>query len=201
NLMLARSTGRIREFGIRAALGANQARMLRQLLTESVLLGVAGGVTGLTLATVGIRVALRFLPTALPRAEEIGLDPTVLIFTAAISLLAGVLFGLAPALRTRSSNLQASLQEGGRNLGAAHHHAQGIFVTVEMALALVLLTGAGLMVRSLIELWTVKPGFNPQNVLFVNVSLPPSMVSATPQALRTAFHEIDDRVANIPGVI
>jgi predicted permease len=201
NLMLARSTGRIREFGIRAALGANQARMFRQLLTESVLLAVAGGGTGLTLAAVGIRVALRFLPTALPRAEEIGVDPAVLIFTAAISLLTGILFGLAPALKTRSSNLQASLQEGGRNLGAAHHHAQGILVTVEMALALVLLTGTGLMVRSLIELWTVKPGFNPQNVLFFNVSLPPSMMSANPQAIRTAFHEIDDRVANIPGVI
>jgi predicted permease len=201
NLMLARSTGRTREFGIRAALGASQARMLRQLLTESVLLAVAGGVMGLALAAWGTRLALRFLPTALPRAEEIGLDPPVLIFTAAISFMAGILFGLAPALKTRSSNLQASLQQGGRNLGGAHHRAQGVFVALEMALALVLLIGAGLMIRSLMQLWTVNPGFNPQNVLSVNLTLAPAMMTANPQAIRAAFHEIDDRVANIPGVM
>jgi predicted permease len=201
NLMLARSTGRIREFAIRAALGASPARMLRQLLTESVLIALIGGAVGLALAAWGTSAALHFLPVTLPRADEIGLDPRVLAFTAAISLLAGILFGLVPALKAKSSNLQSNLQEGGRNLGGAHHRAQGVFITVEIGLALVLLTGAGLMIRSLVQLWRVDPGFNPENVLFVNLSLSPSMMTANPAAIRAAFHEIDDRVSNIPGVV
>ncbi len=200
NLLLARSTGRTREFAIRAAVGASRGRVLRQLLTESVLLALVGGALGLLLAAWGTRAALGVLPTTLPRAEEIGLDGRVLLFTLAISLFAGVLFGLAPALKTSPANLQDSLKESGRGLSGTRHRVQGVFVVVEMAMALVLLAGAGLMVRSLTRLWNVDPGFNPRNVMTVGVSLPPSMMNASPGAIRAAFREVDNKVASIPGV-
>lgn len=200
NLLLARSTGRTREFAIRAELGASHRRVLRQLLTESVVLSLAGGALGLLLASLGTRAALSVLPTALPRAEEIGLDTRVLLFTLAISLLAGILFGLAPAFRMSPANLQESLKESGRGISGARHRLQGIFVVAEMAMALVLLAGAGLMIRSLTQLWNVDPGFNPHDVLTVGLSLPPSMMTASPDAIRTAFRQFDDKMKSIPGV-
>jgi predicted permease len=200
SLLLARSTGRTREFAIRAALGASARRVLRQLLTESVVLALTGGALGLLLAAWGTRTALGMLPTALPRAEEIGLDTRVLLFSLAISLMAGFLFGLAPALKMSPLNLQQSLKESGRGLRATRHQAQSIFVVTEMAMALVLLAGAGLMIRSLTRLWNVDPGFNPRNVLTVGLSLPPSMMSASPDAIRAGFRELDNNVAAIPGV-
>ena len=200
NLQLARSTSRTREFAIRAALGATQARVIRQLLTESVLLSLAGGAFGLSLAVWGTRAALGILPTALPRAEEIGLDAHVLIFTMAISLLSGIWFGLTPALKSSRSEVQSTLQEGGRGISGVRHRAQGMFVIVEMALALVLLVGAGLMIRSLVQLWRVDPGFNPQNTLTFSLSFPPSLRNATPDAVRAAVRELDDRLSSIPGV-
>ena len=200
NLLLARSTGRTREFAIRAALGAGQGRILRQLLTESVLLAVAGGALGLTLAWWGTQAALKHLPADLPRAAAIGLDARVLIFTAVISLLAGTLFGLAPALRTRQPELQKTLKEGGRGESNARHRAQSVFVVVEMAMALVLLIGAGLMIRTMAHLWTVNPGFNPQNLLTFNMSLPPSMMSAKPDAVRAAVRDLDAKLSSTPGV-
>lgn len=200
NLLLARSTGRTREFAIRAALGASHRRMVRQLLTESILLAFAGGALGLLLAAWGTRAALGILPTALPRAEEIGLDTRVLFFTLAISLLAGIFFGLAPALRVSPSKLHDSLKEGGRGLSGNKHRVQGIFVVAEMAMALVLLAGAGLMIRSLTRLWSVDPGFNPQNVLTVGLTLPQSMMTASPDAIRAALRAFDNKIASIPGV-
>jgi predicted permease len=200
NLLLARSTGRAREFAIRAALGASQKRVLRQLLTESVVLALAGGALGLLLAAWGTRAALSVLPSALPRAEEIALDGRVLLFTLAISLFAGILFGLAPALKMSLPHLQEGLKEGGRGVSGGRHRVQAVFVVIEMAMALVLLTGAGLMVRSLTRLWNVDPGFNPHNVLTVGLSLPPSMMTASPDAIRAAFLEFDRRIASIPGV-
>ena len=200
NLLLARSTGRTREFAIRAALGASQRRMVRQLLTESILLAFAGGALGLLLAAWGTRAALGVLPTALPRAEEIGLDTWVLFFTLAISLLAGIFFGLAPALRVSPSKLHDSLKEGGRGLSGNKHRVQSIFVVAEMAMALVLLAGAGLMIRSLTRLWSVDPGFNPQNVLTVGLTLPQSMMTASPDAIRAALRAFDNKIASIPGV-
>jgi putative ABC transport system permease protein len=200
NLLLARSTSRTREFAIRAALGASQRRVLRQLLAESVVLALTGGALGLLLASWGTRAALSVLPTALPRAEEIGLDARVLLFTLAISLLAGVLFGLAPALKMSPVNLQGTLNESGRGMSGARHHIQGIFIVAEMAMALVLLCGAGLMIRSLTRLWNVDPGFNPRNVLTVGLSLPPSMMTASPDAIRAAFREFDNKMLSIPGV-
>jgi predicted permease len=200
NLLLARSTGRTREFAIRAALGATARHVVRQLLTESVVLALAGGACGLLLAEWGMRAALGVLPTALPRADEIGLDGRVLLFTLTISVLAGILFGLAPALRMTPTSLNTVLQEGGRNVSRARHRVQGVFIVAELAMALVLLTGAGLMIRSLTSLWNVDPGFNPRNVLTLGLSLPPSMMGASPAAIRAAFREVDDKVASIPGV-
>jgi predicted permease len=200
NLLLARSTRRTREFAIRASLGASQGRVVRQLLTESLVLALAGGALGLTLAALGTRAALGVLPTALPRAEEIGIDLRVLLFTLSISLFAGILFGLAPALKTLRPNLHESLKEGGRSASGTSHRTQNVFIVGEIAMALVLLTGAGLMIRSLTRLWNVDPGFNPHKVLNFGISLPPSMMRASPDAIRAAFRDLDNKLASIPGV-
>jgi predicted permease len=200
NLLLARSTGRTREFAIRAALGASRGRVIRQLLTESILLAMGGAALGLLLATWGSRAALAVLPVSMPRAEEVGLDLHVLIFTAVISILSGVFFGLAPALKTSRSNLQETLREGGRGMSGSRHRVQGIFVVVEMALALVLLIGAGLMIRSLIQLWRVDPGFDPHNVLSFSVALPPSANGVSADAARSIYRQLHDKLASVPGV-
>ena len=199
NLLLARSTSRTREFAIRAALGAGRGRVVRQLLTESVLLAIGGAGLGLLLATWGTQAALAVLPVALPRAEEVGVDAHVLIFTGVVSILAGVLFGLVPALKTSGSNLQETLKEGGRGMTGAHHRVQGVFVVVEMAMALVLLIGAGLMIRSLMRLWSVNPGFDPHNVLTFSVALPPSASTLSPDAARSSFRQLHDQLASVPG--
>ena len=200
NLLLARSTGRTREFAIRAALGASRGRMIRQLLTESVLLSVAGGAIGLILAAWGTRAAIAILPQALPRANNVGLDAPVLLFTLGVSLLAGILFGLAPALKTSQRNLGETLKEGGRGSSGARHHLQGVFVITETALALILLVGAGLMIRSLVALWNVNPGFNPHQVINFGVAFPPQMAAAPPQQVRNGFWQLDAALEAIPGV-
>lgn len=200
NLLLSRSTGRMREFAVRAALGASRARVVRQALTESVLLALGGGILGLLLAAWGTRAALAALPAALPRSEQIGLDARVLFFTTVISLLAGVLFGLVPALRTSQPNLNESLKEGGRGGSGSRHRTQRVFVVAEIGLAVVLLIGAGLTIRSLMRLWSIDPGFNPHNVLTFGVSLPPDMINAKPEPIRAAFRDLDARLASIRGV-
>jgi predicted permease len=199
SLLMARSSARSREFAVRIALGASRKRVIRQLLTESVLLGAAGGGIGLLLAAWGTQAALKLLPTALPRAEEIGIDFRVLAFSMIVSLLAGTLFGLAPALKTSQANPHTALKDAGRGT-SGKHRAQSIFVVVEMAIALVLLIGAGLMVRSLTRLWSVVPGFNPRNVLSFGLNLPPSMMNASPEKIRAAFRELDDNLASTSGV-
>jgi predicted permease len=200
NLLLARATGRTREFAIRAALGAGQARLMRQSLTESTLLALAGGGLGLLLAALGTRAALNALPSGLPRADEIGLDARVLLFTTAISLLTGVLAGLAPALKTSQRRLANTLKEGGHGAGGGRHRAQGILVAVEVALALVLLIGAGLMIRTLRALWSVDPGFRPDNVLTFGLSFPPSMNAVSPEARFAYLRDLSDRLNSMPGV-
>ena len=200
NLMLARSTVRAREFAIRTALGATQARVVRQLLVESVLLGLIGGAIGLLLASWGTRTALATLPSTLPRAEQIGLDTHVLIFTAATAILSGILFGLTPALKMSRSATNETLKEGGRSSAGTRHRAQGVFVVAEMAMALVLLTGAGLMVRSLIRLWQVDPGFDPHHVMSFGLTPPPSVVTASAEGIRAHFRELNRRIGAIPGV-
>jgi predicted permease len=200
NLLLARSTGRTREFAIRAALGAGRWQLLRQSLTESILLALAGGGLGLVFASWGTNAALAVLPTTLPRAGEVGLDRRVLIFAVAISLLTGILSGLAPALKTSRWRLSETLKEGGRGASSARGRAQGVLVAFEMALALVLLIGAGLMIRSLSALWTVDPGFRPDNVLTFALSLSPSMKTASPGAVRANLRELSNQISSTPGV-
>jgi len=200
NLLLARATSRTREFAVRAALGASQGRVVRQLLTESILLALVGGGLGLLLAAWGTRAALGVLPSALPRAEQVGLDAHVLLFTVGISLLVGILFGLTPALKTAQPDLHETLKQGGRGSSGTRHRIQGAFVVSEMALAVVLLIGAGLTFRSLAKLWSVDPGFNPHNVLTFGLSLPPSLMHAKPDAIRAAFREFDDQLASVPGI-
>ncbi len=200
NLLMARSMGRNREFAVRAALGAGRGRIVRQLLTESTLLALAGGGLGLLLAAWGTKVALQHLPSGLPRASEVGMDWKVLLFTAGIAMLCGILFGLAPALRISKPNLQDTLKEGGRGAGGGKQRAQGVFVVAEMAMALVLLIAAGLMIRSLNALWSVNPGFDSRNVLAFGASLPPSMRDASPDAIRAALREIQGKVSSTPGV-
>jgi putative ABC transport system permease protein len=200
NLLLARSTVRQQEFAIRIALGAGATRVLRQLLTESVLLALAGGALGLLLAKFGTAAAVAAVPQNMPRAEDIGLDPRVLLFTFAISVLAGIIFGLAPAWRLTRSNVGSTLGESGRSVAAARSHMQAVFVIGEMAMALVLLIGAGLMIRSLFQLWHLDPGFNPKNVLVFTFSGPESFKNQSADALRSAYREIHSKLASAPGV-
>jgi predicted permease len=200
NLLLARAMGRHREFAIRAALGASQGRVIRQLLTESVLLAMAGGTFGLLLASWGTRAALAALPSALPRASYVRLDPRVLLFTLAISLLAGILFGLAPALKTSHPDLHETLKEGGRGASGARYRTQRVFVVIEMALTVVLLVGAGLTIRTLVGLLSVNPGFDPHSVLSFNVGFPPSVASGNATQIRASFRQLSDKIAAVPDV-
>ena len=199
NLMLARSTARRREFAIRAALGAERGRVIRQLLTECVLLSLGGAAIGLLLARWGTNLILAAAPGSLPRSAEIGIDPYVLFFTLAVSIVTGVLFGLAPALHGANANPQDSLKEGTRGAGGGRHRAEGVFVAVEVGLAVILLAGAGLMMQSVWRLWQVDPGFNTHNILTAQVALSPR-VMASPAAIRLAYPQLLERVAAIPGV-
>ncbi len=200
NLLLVRSAGRAREFAVRAALGAGRGRIVRQLLTESMVLSLAGGGLGLLVAVWGTKVALQHLPSGLPRANEIGMDWKVLLFTGGIALLCGVVFGLVPALKISRPNLQETLKEGGRGTGGVKQRARGVFVVAEMAMALVLLIAAGLMIRSLNALWRVNPGFDARNVLTFGVSLSPSMRDASPDAIRATLRQVQSKLASTPGI-
>lgn len=199
NLLLARSTGRTREFAIRLSLGAGPARVLRQLLTESVLLGLSGGALGLVFAKLAMIAILKGLADALPRTDEIALDSRVLLFTAGISILTGIVFGLAPAIRMLRPQLSETLREGGRGTSGAHHRAQSVFVVLEVAMALVLLVGAGLMIRSLGALWGINPGLDPRNVLTFSTSMTSDPL-ATPDQVRARYREAERQFASVPGV-
>jgi predicted permease len=199
NLLLARSTGRTREFAIRSALGASPARVVRQLLTESVLLGIAGGGLGLLLAKLAMRSMLTALADVLPRTDEISLDSHVLLFTGALAILTGVVFGLAPAIKMLRPQLSDTLKEGGRGSSGARNRTQSIFVVAEMALALVLLVGAGLMIRSLAALWGINPGFDSHNALSFATSLT-SDPSVTADQLRAKYRESVRQFSSVPGV-
>lgn len=200
NLLLARSASRQREFSIRIALGAGQTRIIRQLLTESVLLALIGGGFGLLLASFGATAAIAAVPSTVPRAEEIGLDLRVLLFTLLVSLTAGIVFGLAPALKTSRANIGGALKESGRTLAGTRSRAHGVFVVIEMAMALVLLVGAGLMIRTLFVLWGINPGFNPRNVLSFDVSAQSSLKQQTPAAIRAFLRQMQDQLASTPQV-
>jgi predicted permease len=199
NLLLARSTGRTREFAIRSALGASSARVVRQLLTESIMLGIAGGALGLLFAKLAMRSILTALGDMLPRTDEIALDSHVLLFTAGLAILTGVVFGLAPAIKMLRPQLSETLKEGGRGSSGARHRTQTVFVVVEMAMALVLLVGAGLMIRSLAALWGINPGFDPRHALSFAVSLTFDP-SGTADQLRAKYRETVRQFESVPGV-
>ncbi len=199
NLLLTRAMGRWREFAVRAALGASRVRVIRQLLTESVLLAVLGGTFGFLLAFYGAKGVLNTLPGTLPRANEISIDGRILLFTMALSLFAAIIFGLAPALKTSHINLQDVLRESSHSFSSARYRLQRVFVVVELALALVLLIGAGLMLRSLTALWRVNPGFNPSHAITFNLSTPSSSTT-TPDETRARLRQFDDKMRSIPGV-
>jgi len=200
NLLLARSTARQREFSVRAALGAGQIRILRQLLTESVLLSALGGGFGLILAKWGTAAALAAVPETVPRAEEIGLDFPVLLFTILVSVLTGIMFGLLPAIRMSRTDIGGRLKDSGRAISGSRSRMQSALVMGEMAMALVLLVGAGLMCRTLVQLWKVDPGFDPRNVTYFEVTPPPSLVNQPPAAIHAALRQISETLHSVPGV-
>ncbi|HEX3229289.1 MAG TPA: ABC transporter permease, partial [Pyrinomonadaceae bacterium] len=199
NLMLARATSRRREFAIRAALGAGWWRLVRQSLTESMLLALAGGGWGLVLANWGTQAALGVLPTTLPRASEVHLDYRVLIFTIGVTLLSGILAGIAPALKNSRWRLSETLKESGRG-NTSRGRGQTVLVAVEVALAVVLLIGGGLMVRSLRALWNVDPGFRADNVLTFGLSFSPSLRTANPETIRNTLRQLSADINATPGV-
>jgi len=199
NLLLARSTGRAREFAIRQALGAGPARVVRQLLTESVLLGLIGGGAGVLLARLGVRVLPAALLANVPRSEEIAVDGRVLLYALGVSILTGVVFGLVPALKTLKNDTHDTLKEGGRGGSGARHRTQRAFIALEMAMAVVLLIGAGLMIRTLTALSSVDPGFDPKNVLSFAISST-SDQAATADQLRARHRETLRQLQGIGGI-
>ena len=201
NLQLARATARQREFAVRVALGAGQSRLVRQLLTESVALSLVGGAFGLLLAYWGAKAAVAAIPDMLPRAENVGLDGRVLLFTLVISLLAGIIFGLSPALRTSRTNVNSTLNQSGRSLVGRAGARQAVFVTLEMAMALVLLVGAGLTIRTLMRLWNVDPGFNAERSDLLRRQRPRSRCrKQPPDAIRAAYRQMEATIRAVPGV-
>jgi putative ABC transport system permease protein len=202
NLLLARAAGRQREFAVRAALGAGRRRIVRQLLTESMLLAVLSGALGVLLAWWGLRLLVELGPANIPRLENIHLDGRVLWFTLGLSLLTGLIFGLAPALQTTHLKLGETLKEGGRT-GAGGRRAQlirGVLIVVEVALTLVLLVGAGLLIRSFWRLQQVDLGFKTDNLLTLRLSLPRSRYTDGAQAA-SLFERLQERLAALPGVV
>jgi predicted permease len=199
NLLLARSAARSREFAVRSALGASRARLVRQLLTESVLLALAGGALGLGLAKLGVSLALAKLPASMPRTDNIHINLTVLLFAFGISLAAGIVFGLAPALKSFRGDVQIALKTTDRGSTRTRHHGQSLLVIVQMALTLVLLVGSGLLLRTIRHLWNVNPGFDTQHVITFKVGLSPSLTK-TAASTRLAYRQLLVRIRQIPGI-
>jgi putative ABC transport system permease protein len=201
NMLLARAAGRQKEIAIRAALGAGRLRLIRQLIAESLLLAGLGGAAGLLLAIWGVYLLIAFGPAELPRAGEVAVDGRALGFTLAVSLLTGIIFGLAPALQASRPDLNETLKDGVRGAtgGAGHRRMRSLLVVSEVALSLVLLVGAGLLMRSFLKLHAVDPGFNPNNMLTMRVSLEgPNYEKAES---RIAFYDhLLDKIKALPGV-
>jgi len=201
NLLLARGASRRKEIGMRMALGASRGRVVRQLLTESLLLAAAGGLTGLLLASWGVDLLTGLSPDTLPRVENISPDARVAAFTLLVTLLTGVIFGLTPALQTAKFDLQDALREGSLRAtgGRRGRRLRGALVVSEVALSLVLLVGAGLLVKSFWRLTRVEPGFDPQNVLTLRLRLPDARYPEAAQSI-AFLTEVRRRVGALPGV-
>lgn len=204
NLLLARAIVRQREIATRIAIGATRFRLIAQLLTESTVLALAGGIVGLALGYVGVNVLLSLLPIELPTFIHVGVDPAVMAFTLALSLLTGLLFGLAPAWRiaspaAASTDLVETLKEGRSSVGSSHHRLRDLLVIGEMALAVLLLIGAGLMIRSFVRYQAASIGFNPDHVLTFMLDLPKQKYKEDSQR-RAFFQQAEERLRSLPGV-
>ncbi|HTL32708.1 MAG TPA: ABC transporter permease [Kofleriaceae bacterium] len=199
NLLLARATARSHELAIRVAVGASFGRLIRQLLTESLLLALGGGALGLLVAWWSTDVLLAILPGRLSHVEVNSLDPRLLAFTIAISLFAGLLSGLIPALKAVRPNLYDTLKQGGRT-STSRNRAQSVFVIVQTAMAVVLLVGAGLLVRTMVRLASIDPGYEPDDLVSFGVSLSPSLQAAPPDAARAKLDELHATLAATPGI-
>ncbi|HEY6329816.1 MAG TPA: ABC transporter permease [Blastocatellia bacterium] len=193
NLLLARGSAREKEIAIRSALGANRRRIVRQLLTESVVLSLTGGILGLALASVGVSSLIAITPDKIPGVKDATLDARVLSFSILVSLLTGIVFGVVPAFQGSKADLNEPLKEGGRGSTAGRHLTQDVLVVAEVALALVLLVGAGLMIRSFVAIESTGPGLNPDGVLTMKTSIPDTN-------LANFQKELVARAANLPGV-
>ena len=200
NLLLVRAESRTRERAVRIALGSGRGRLMQYVLTESVLLSLAGGAAGILLAYAGTRMLVSAAPASIPRLDQIGINGNVLLFTVAISIGAGVLFGALPAVRAGSKRSLVALKDGGRGstIGKDRHFARSVLVVGQVALALVLLVGSGLMVRSFQALRSVDPGFDADGVMTFRLSLPPSKY-ATPEATAQFYDQLMERLEAIPG--
>lgn len=201
NLLLLRSVGRQKEFTLRAALGAGRARLVRQVLTESVVLAFAGGALGMLLGLAGIYFVKQFGPSNLPRLHEATLDTQVFLFTLAVTLITGILFGLVPALGAAGENLVESLKEGGQRSGGhrAGARVRNALLVSEVALALVLVIAASLLIRTFVHMLSVDPGFNPTRVLTFELSLPGAKYTDADHIV-AFYHNALDRLRNLPGV-
>jgi predicted permease len=201
NLLLARATSRAREMAVRTALGAGKLRLVRQVLTESVLLSAISAALGLAAAWWGVRALASLLPAELPRLHDIHVDASALYFTLAVALFVGVLFGLAPALQAAETDMHESLKEGSRSAseGSRRQRMRGILVISEVALAMVLLTGAGLLIRSFYHLQSVSPGFRAEGLLVATTALPQSQYT-TPEEWSRFYGQALDRIKSLPGV-
>lgn len=200
NLLLVRADARVREMALRTALGASPARLMRQLFAESVVLAILGAVLGLGLASVALRVLTSVDPTSLPPLAPIGLDSTVILFTMVVAVATTLLFGLAPALRALHVDLVASLSEGQHaTVGHRRQRLRGALVAVEVALAVVLVIGAGLMIRTLAALGDIDLGFNPDRVLTMRVTIPAARYRSHEEVVNF-FDELQQRVGALPGV-
>lgn len=201
NLLLARSSIRYKEITIRSAIGAARSQLVRQLLTESLLLSVIGGILGLGLAFWGTSLVSSAGSQINPMFQNIQVDRRVLLFTVGISLITGLIFGLAPALQISKPNLTESLKEGGRGSGASgsRNRLRSALVVAEIAMTLVLLVGAGLLIRTVMRLRSVDTGFNPQNILAMNIGLP-AIKYPKPENQIAFFKQVNDRIASLPGV-
>jgi predicted permease len=199
NLLLARSAARRRELAIRFAMGAGRARVVRQLLTESVLLSAAGGSLGVATAVWGVKPLVAIVPGSLPRSESIHVDGLVLLFAFAISLTVGILFGLAPALKSSDPHLETCLKEGSRGSRRIRRRGQSSLVILQFALTLVLLVGAGLMLRTVRHLWETNPGFDVQHIITFKVGLLHKL-TRTASATKIAYQQLIERIRQVPGV-
>jgi predicted permease len=199
SLMLARAVARSREFAVRAALGASRARVVRQVLVESLLLAGFGGAVGVLLAVGATHIVLATMPGTLPRADHVSADWRVLVFAVGLSLGSGVAFGLAPALKTTRMNLQELMNERSRGASGLRHRVEAVFAASEVAMALVLLVGAGLMIRSLGALWRVDQGFKPDHAITFNLSMPATRVTTAAET-RARLRHFDELMRRTPAV-